>query len=120
MPPKFALIFGIFSAAVLLSCGPPLPGPGNYGGIEQCRFDPGCAGGMGALCEVDAECKSGFCCDDGTNCAGGMCTAPCDVDLDCPTNMLCEHHVCFFACDSDADCADGMSCEHKNRVCEWK
>lgn len=118
---SFRAFFLSVTPAVLLSCGapPPTGSGGEYDEIAQCRFDPGCNGGMGALCDGDTDCASGFCCTNG-NCAGGMCTAPCDHDNDCPSNMLCEHKVCFFACDNNAECAEGMSCEHDNTVCEWE
>jgi hypothetical protein len=115
-------ILGILVALVGTSChecGRSPYGVGDYDDVPQCRFDPGCDGGMGALCDDDDDCESGFCCRDDGNCAGGMCTAPCDVDAHCPPEMLCEHHKCFFACDDDDECADGMSCEHDHTVCEW-
>jgi hypothetical protein len=88
-------------------------------GVEDCRFDPLCGGGIGGLCDTHDDCDTGFCCMESSNCAGGMCTYQCDSSSDCPDDMRCEHHVCFFACATDADCADGMSCEHGQTVCEW-
>jgi len=94
---------------------------GTSGG-DACRFDPEvCVGAHGALCRVDEDCGGGlFCCTERANCGGGMCTASCKNDRDCPGDMLCEHDKCFYACDSDRDCAEEMSCEHGNTVCEYK
>lgn len=87
---------------------------------NTCRLFPDdCFDGRaGAFCESDRECR-GFCCTDGANCGGGMCTYACDIDEDCPFDMGCEHNVCFYLCDDDLDCAEGQRCEHGNTVCEW-
>jgi hypothetical protein len=85
-----------------------------------CRYDPaGCYGGPGGVCETHADCESGYCCTDASNCGGGMCTWHCSNDIDCPRDMGCEHHMCFYLCASDADCAVGQRCEHGHTVCEW-
>lgn len=87
---------------------------------DGCRYDPvACGGDVGAICTSDAECASGYCCTERSNCGGGMCTIPCADDLDCPGFMACEHQVCFFRCELDEDCAVGQSCEHGNTICEW-
>jgi hypothetical protein len=88
---------------------------------SQCRFDPGaCPGLAGALCVGDRDCRPPLtCCTDNGNCGGGMCTAECHDDRDCPLDMACEHSVCFYRCNDDRDCAVGMSCEHGSTVCEW-
>lgn len=97
------------------------PGCGDDISSETCRFEPAeCDGGAGALCRDDRDCLDGlFCCTEDKNCGGGMCTAGCDSDRDCPPDMLCEHDKCFYACASDRDCAIGMSCEHGNTICEY-
>ncbi|MCA9690331.1 MAG: hypothetical protein KC636_12025 [Myxococcales bacterium] len=90
-----------------LSCGP-----------GDCRYDPaGCYGAIGAYCNRDAECDTGFCCER-DECDDGMCTYACHDDRECPADMLCEHGVCFFSCFDDRDCAPGWDCKHGNRVCE--
>ncbi|MGB1017202.1 MAG: hypothetical protein ACPG4T_23900 [Nannocystaceae bacterium] len=110
----FALTAGVIAGA----CGPAIPGPGGYAD-NPCRFDPRCGSGdIGAYCDGDRDCASGFCCDD-KNCDGGMCSLSCGGDRDCPQDMLCEHGACFFVCDRDRDCAAGQSCEHGNTICEW-
>jgi hypothetical protein len=88
---------------------------------DDCRLDPeGCDGGAGGLCHHDSDCADPlFCCTDNGNCGGGMCTADCHDDRDCPGDMLCEHGMCFYACDDDRDCATTMSCEHDRTVCEY-
>jgi hypothetical protein len=87
---------------------------------EDCRFAPDlCGGDLGALCVDDYDCGDGHCCTEEANCAGGMCSLPCDNDGDCPSFMACEHHTCFFRCDHDDDCAEGQSCEHGETICEW-
>lgn len=88
---------------------------------DDCRLDPaGCEGGAGGLCRDDRDCDAALhCCTDDKNCGGGMCTADCDGDRDCPLDMLCEHSVCFYACDDDRDCAQGMTCEHDRTICEY-
>ncbi|MCB9643529.1 MAG: hypothetical protein H6728_10705 [Myxococcales bacterium] len=88
---------------------------------DICRLEPEkCHGSPGALCNGDNECAGGlFCCLEKSNCGGGMCTLACEVDTDCPTNMLCEHKKCFFRCESDQDCAPTMRCEHGNTICEY-
>lgn len=88
-------------------------------GIERCRFNPDCNGGLGAFCSSGAECETGFCCLEEKNCGGGMCTRQCNSDNDCPSDMGCEHGVCFLRCASHDECAQGMSCEHEFTVCEW-
>ncbi len=118
------------SAAWVLALLLPLTGPScggdepdrhpDYGYSEDCRFDPEhCGGDLGALCVDDYDCDDGHCCAEESNCAGGMCSIPCDHDGDCPSFMACEHHICFFRCDHDSDCAEGQSCEHGNTICEW-
>ncbi len=90
------------------------------GFTEDCRFDPEhCGSGVGAFCVDDDDCWDNYCCTEDSNCAGGMCTIPCNKDDDCPSFMACEHSVCFFRCDDDHDCADGQSCEHGETICEW-
>lgn len=88
---------------------------------DECRLEPErCDGGAGALCRGDRDCADPlFCCEDNGNCGGGMCTADCRDDFDCPGGMRCEHDMCFYACDNDRDCAPQMSCEHGNTVCEY-
>ena len=97
---------------------------GCLGGVsnDTCRLRPeDCRGAAGTLCDSDNDCSPGLeCCDDDKNCGGGMCTLPCDDDLDCPSDMLCEHDVCFYMCESDEDCAPTMSCEHGNTICEYE
>jgi len=94
------------------------------GGLASntCRLRPDlCSGGAGSFCDRDDDCAlSLFCCTEKANCGGGMCTAQCDGDRDCPASMLCEHNMCFYACESDRDCAEDMSCEHGNTVCEYR
>lgn len=91
----------------------------DEGGLEQCRFDPDCGGGIGGFCQDRTDCATDYCCES-DNCGGGTCAVVCDGDLDCPEDMLCEHGSCFFACASDDDCAVGMSCEHGQTICEWE
>jgi hypothetical protein len=88
-------------------------------GVQECRFDPQCGGGIGSFCDSHGDCDTDFCCMESSNCAGGMCSYECDSSADCPDDMRCEHHVCFFACATNDECADGMSCEHGATVCEW-
>ncbi|HEY8379310.1 MAG TPA: hypothetical protein VIK91_22605 [Nannocystis sp.] len=102
-----------FGALLSVTCAPPPP-PGT-----DCRFNPHCgSGAIGAYCEHDGQCASGYCCES-DHCDGGMCTQRCDADPECPPGMLCEHGTCFFACDHHDDCAPGQKCEHGHRVCEW-
>ncbi|GAB5543988.1 MAG: hypothetical protein RLO52_40160 [Sandaracinaceae bacterium] len=97
-----------------------LLGVSGCGPGDGCRFDPAaCGGDVGASCVGDGDCADGFCCTEDANCGGGMCTLPCEEDLDCPSFMACEHRVCFFRCEVDEDCAVGQSCEHGQTVCEW-
>ncbi len=88
---------------------------------EGCRLEPeDCAGGAGGFCNDDRDCLEPlFCCREQANCGGGMCTADCRNDRDCPAGMLCEHDKCFYACDDDRDCAVDMRCEHNRTVCEY-
>ena len=102
-----AALTSLFALLAVAGCAP-----------AHCRYDPGCGGGVGATCDNDSQCATGWCCDSG-NCGGGMCTYSCRDDLDCPSDMLCEHDTCFFNCASDEDCAVGMSCEHGQTICEW-
>jgi hypothetical protein len=103
-------------AVVASSCGD----DGEYSSA-RCRFEPeDCNGGAGTFCDRDRDCLEGlFCCRDDSNCGGGMCTADCRRDRDCPRGMRCEHEMCFYACEVDEDCAEGMGCEHGRTVCEW-
>jgi len=95
----------------------------EYDGLasDECRLHPeDCNGGAGSYCDDHDDCgPSLFCCEEDNNCGGGMCTADCRDDRDCPGDMLCEHDMCFYACDDDRDCAEGMSCEHDRTVCEY-
>ena len=86
-----------------------------------CRLEPAdCQGGAGGFCDDDRDCiEPLFCCEEQQNCGGGMCTAECHDDRDCPLDMLCEHDRCFYACDDDRDCAVDMTCEHDRTVCEY-
>ncbi len=88
---------------------------------DTCRLDPQhCTGGAGTRCDDDRQCHGGlFCCQEKTNCGGGMCTLSCVGDLDCPGDMLCEHDKCFYRCADDRDCAAGMTCEHGKTICEY-
>ncbi len=114
---RLATLASLFSIPLLvgLLAGACAPAPGS----GPCRLDPLCGGGgIGAFCDRHADCVDGYCCDS-DHCDGGMCSLPCDSDVDCPVNMLCEHDTCFYICDSDRDCAAGQECKHGNTVCEW-
>jgi hypothetical protein len=111
-----AVHWTVLFAAAAVACGDDDSDERYY----ACRYHPAsCAGGVGAFCDVDRDCISGFCCTKESNCGGGMCTFACRGDRDCPPDMACEHDVCFFRCSSDRDCAVGQSCEHGHSVCEW-
>ena len=106
--------------AFVVACAGSLSVQGCRTVADVCRFEPDrCPSGEpGAECIDDRDCF-GFCCTDGSNCRGGMCTYACQNNEDCPRDMACEHDMCFFACEFDEDCAVGQSCEHGNTVCEW-
>lgn len=90
----------------------------------------------GPECERDADCDSGFACEDGScvveevecrsdrecsvgeECQSGTCITvaeepECTSDSQCPSGFICEAEECVLApeCTSDLDCSPGFACE---------
>ncbi len=75
--------------------------------------------GVGAECNVNAECAT-----EGTECLtqfrGGYCgLSPCDANQDCPSGSLCVvhddgAHYCFLSCVTKSDCNGSRSIENES------
>jgi len=92
---------------------------------EDCRTGYACVlgvcrppGGVGVVCEEDADCESGLC-------AAGLCSADCTTHADCPESLYCDDPgdgsmvcladdcssgVCLRWCTGHEDCAEGTYC----------
>lgn len=68
---------------------------------------------IGAACDVDADCGTGFICR--TDVPGGACTLACNGSDACPGETLCRTYGddawCVPRCDDDTDCRNGWFCE---------
>jgi hypothetical protein len=69
---------------------------------SACIVGPDGAGGLGAPCNNNGDCKSGSCANDGTE---SLCVVPCDVNNDhCPNGFGCisagTSGVCWFGAEN--------------------
>src|SRR5262245_20548144 len=71
---------------------------------------------VGAACAADGDCAQ-RCLVNDRHFPGGMCTAACTRNADCPSGSVCvaeETGVCVVSCAADADCAGfgrGFACD---------
>lgn len=89
----------------------------------------GCKGELGAPCNDESDCKSGFCsstepsvsnirqcvdecpCEAGQSCyAGAFCVPQCTGDGDCPAGAGCDAGLCKPTCSEAADCSSAAEC----------
>ena len=62
---------------------------------------------VGGACVSDRDCQA-TCITGSSHYPGGMCTVPCDSDLDCPPDTVCvddDGGVCAVWCGDLGDCA---------------
>ena len=92
--------------ALVLGCGHDTVGP--HGDL------------VGGACISDRDCQA-TCISNSSHYPGGMCTVPCDTDLDCPPDTMCvddSDGVCAVWCLDYRDCEDfgrGYTCDSVGR-----
>ncbi len=73
-------------------------------------------------CSVDGDCRGGRCVE---GLPGGLCTANCGADEDCPEGTICTdteaaNGVCLFPCTSAAQCVErvgsGYTCDSESSL----
>jgi peptidoglycan-associated lipoprotein len=104
------LALSVSSALVLTAC-PSKPKNGECKSSQDCAEQTGygkvCVEGKCQECGADADCKTGFVCQD------SKCTPKpqCAADMDCAAGQACETGRCVTrpagTCGSDRDCAGG-------------
>ena len=94
------LILGLLVAA---ACGPHVGSAGTD---------------VGAACTASSQCST-ECLQGNDNFPGGMCTIPCQSDVQCPKGSVCvdgghgSGGICAVSCTQPADCASfgrGFTC----------
>lgn len=100
---RFAALAFASSLVALAACG--TNESASSGGLDPAA--------IGAACDTDADCGSGFFCREDV--PGGACTLACDGSDACPGETLCRTYGddawCVPRCDDDTDCRNGWFCE---------
>lgn len=141
---RIHLLFAATAAlTVFTACPPTYP---KCNSDENCT-EKGevCVQGQCQECQNDANCKTGFVCQDfkcvpkpectpagnecgtGEKCKAGKCVVhECDSNADCQGGR-CENNRCVSGCTEDADCPSGQKCENSQCVtavvdeqCSWE
>ncbi len=100
---RLVMVLGL---ALTLGCGADPVGP--HGDL------------VGGACLLDRDCER-MCLTNSSHYPGGMCTAPCDSDANCPRGSECVDDaggVCAVACLDARDCSDfgrGYTCTSVGR-----
>ena len=73
-------------------------------------------------CSADEDCAGGRCVE---GLPGGLCTANCEVQEDCPEGTICTDTeaaggICLFPCSNGAECRDllgsGYTCDEESNL----